>query len=210
MNKLKRLEILRIFEKNDPFPKTELEYKNSFELLTAILLSSRTRDSIVNKSTKKLFLIANNPEKIIRLGLNRLKKYIKNINFYNKKADYIIKISKILNKKYSGKVPGTRSSLLQLPGVGRKTVNVFLNIFLKKRTIGIDTHVYRVCNRTNFAVDNNYLLLEKKLIKLIPNRFKLNFHNWFVLHGRYICTARKMKCNFCLINKLCEFKNKNI
>ncbi|XRX43192.1 MAG: endonuclease III [Buchnera aphidicola (Tetraneura sorini)] len=210
MNKLKRLEILKIFNKSNPFPKTELKYKSSFELLIAILLSARSKDSIVNKSTKNLFLVANNPKKIVQLGLNRLKKYIKNINFYNKKANYIIKISNILDKKYFGKIPNNKINLLQLPGVGRKTANVFLNTVFNKKTIGIDTHVYRVCNRTNFAVENNYFSLEKKIIKLIPNKFKLNFHNWFVLHGRYICTARRMKCKICIINELCEFKNKNI
>ncbi|WP_348769493.1 endonuclease III [Buchnera aphidicola] len=210
MNKKKRYKILSLFYLNQPNPITELIFSSDFELLISLILSAQSTDSIVNKTTLILFKIAKTPEEILQLGIDRLKYYIKSIGLYNIKAEYIIKTSFLLFNKYNNQIPNNRIELESLPGVGRKTANIILNLLFNKKTIAVDTHVFRVSNRTNFAVGKNVKQVEKKLIKVVPSIFKKNIHFWFVYHGRYICTARKQKCNFCLINKLCEFLNKNI
>ncbi|QCI17529.1 endonuclease III [Buchnera aphidicola (Acyrthosiphon lactucae)] len=208
MNKETRYEILSIFNAQYPKNKTELVFSSDFELLLSVILSAQSSDVIVNKVTKILFKQANTPESILLLGLEGLKNYIKHIGLYNIKASNIIRTSSLILTKYNGIIPNNRIELESLPGVGRKTSNVILNILFKKKTIAVDTHVFRVSNRTNFAKGKNVNEVEKKLIKVVPDIFKLNFHSWFVLHGRYICTARKIKCDICLIFKLCEFKKK--
>jgi len=208
MNKEKRYKILSLFYRNNPKPKIELVFSSHFELLLSVILSAQSTDLIVNKTTKKLFKIANTPESILFLGLKRLKNCIKHVGLYNTKALNIIRTSFLILTKYNGIVPNNRIELESLPGVGRKTANVLLNVLFKKTTIAVDTHVFRVSNRTNFVTGKNVKEVEKKLIKAVPNVFKLNVHSWFVLHGRYICTARKIKCNICLIFKLCEFDKK--
>ncbi|WAI11885.1 MAG: endonuclease III [Buchnera aphidicola (Macrosiphum albifrons)] len=208
MNKEKRYKILSLFNSKYPEPKIELIFSSDFELLLSVMLSAQSTDFIVNKTTKILFKIANTPESILSLGLACLKNYIKDIGLYNTKALNIIRSSFLILTKYNGIIPNNRIELESLPGVGRKTSNVLLNILFKKKTIAVDTHVFRVSNRTNFAKGKNVKEVEMKLMKVVPNIFKLNFHTWFVLHGRHICTARKIKCNICLIFKQCEFNKK--
>lgn len=208
MNKEKRYKILLLFYSKCPEPKIELVFSSDFELLLSVILSAQSTDLIVNKTTKKLFKIANTPESILLLGLENLKNYIKNVGLYNVKALNIIRTASLILNKFNGMIPNNRIELESLPGVGRKTSNILLNILFKKKTIAVDTHVFRVSNRTNFAKGKNVREVEKKLIKVVPDIFKLNFHAWFILHGRYVCTARKIKCNLCLICTLCEFKNK--
>ncbi|CAL4319308.1 endonuclease III [Buchnera aphidicola] len=207
MNYKKRYKILSLFLIHNPYPKTELIFSSSFELLLSVMLSAQSTDFMVNKITKKLFKIANTPEKILQLGIENLKFYIKSLGLYNIKSENIIKTSILLLNKYDGLIPRTRFKLEQLPGVGRKTANIILNILFKKNTIAVDTHVFRVCNRTNFAQGKNVQELEKKLLKVVPTIFKINFHFWFLLHGRYICTARNFQCQKCIIYNLCEYKN---
>jgi endonuclease-3 len=210
MNQEKRYKILSLFYSKNPNPNIELVFSSNFELLLSVILSAKSTDLIVNKTTKILFKIANTPESILSLGLERLKNYIKNIGLYNNKALNIIRTSYLILNKYQGKIPNNRFELESLPGVGRKTSNVILNILFKKKTIAVDTHVFRVSNRTNFARGITTEEVERKLIKVVPNVFKLQIHSWFVLHGRYICTARKIKCETCLIYSLCEFNKKKI
>ncbi|MCU4137097.1 endonuclease III [Buchnera aphidicola (Sitobion miscanthi)] len=209
MNKDKRYKILSLFYSKCPEPKTELIFSSDFELLLSVILSAQSTDFIVNKTTKTLFKIANTPKGILLLGLSGLKNHIKEIGLYNTKALNIIRTSYLILNKYDGMIPKNRIELESLPGVGRKTSNILLNILFKKKTIAVDTHVFRVSNRTNFAKGKNVKEVENKLMRVVPNIFKLNFHSWFVLHGRYICTARKIKCNICLIFKFCEFNKKN-
>ncbi|WP_425619823.1 endonuclease III [Buchnera aphidicola] len=208
MNKEKRYKILSLFQMKYPNPATELIFSSSFELLLSVILSAQSTDAIVNKVTKKLFQIANTPEKILLLGEKGLKYYIKSIGLYNIKSSNIIHTSFLILTKYNGYVPNNRIELESLPGVGRKTANIILNILFNKKTIAVDTHVFRVSNRTNFATGKNVQEVEKKLIKVVPSIFKLSVHSWFILHGKYICTARKIQCNICLIFELCEFKKK--
>ncbi|QCI20272.1 endonuclease III [Buchnera aphidicola (Brachycaudus cardui)] len=210
MNKKKRYKILSLFYTQDSDPKTELIFSSDFELLLSVILSAQSTDLTVNKITKKLFKIANTPESIVFLGLERLTKCIKNVGLYNTKALNIIRTSFLIAYKYNGNIPNNRTILESLPGVGRKTANIILNTIFKKNTIAVDTHVFRVANRTNFAKGKNVQDVEKKLMKVVPPFFKLKIHSWFVLHGRYICTARKVKCNMCLIYNLCEFNEKKI
>ncbi|ANZ22788.1 endonuclease III [Buchnera aphidicola (Diuraphis noxia)] len=210
MNKDKRYKILLLFLKHNPNPKIELIFCSDFELLLSVMLSAKSTDIIVNKTTKILFKIANTPEGILSLGLKRLEEYIKHVGLYHTKALNIIKTSYLILTQFKGKIPNTRDELELFPGVGRKTANVILNVLFKQKTIAVDTHVFRVSNRTNFANGKNVLEVEKKLNKVVPSTFKSQIHYWFVLHGRYVCTARKLKCNICLIHKLCEFKKKNI
>lgn len=209
MNQKKRNTILFRFSKKNPYPSIELVYGSNFELLISVLLSSQTRDIYVNKVTKKLYLLANTPEKILKIGLNGVKECIKKIGMYNLKSKNIVKLSKILIDKFNSSVPDNRKDLESLPGVGRKTANLILNIAFKYPTIAVDRHVFRVCNRTKFVLGKNVLEVEKKLLKKVPMKFKRNCHNWFVLHGRYVCFSRKPRCNMCLIRDLCEFKYKN-
>lgn len=208
MNKKKRYQILLLFHKKNSNPNIELTFSSDFELLLSVILSAQSTDIMVNKITSILFKVANTPQSILKLGLKNLKDYIKNIGLYNKKATYIINCADLIKNKYGNKVPSNRTELESLPGVGRKTANILLNVLFNKKTIPVDTHVFRVANRTGFAKGNNVIDVERKMMKTVPSAFKKNVHFWFVLHGRYICTARQQKCKTCLIKKLCEFDKK--
>lgn len=208
MNKEKRREILTRLRDNNPNPKTELDYTTPFELLIAVLLSAQATDVSVNKVTAKLYPVANTPEAILALGEEGLKEYIKTIGLFNSKAANTIKTCKILIEQHNSEVPESRSALEALPGVGRKTANVVLNVAFGWPTIAVDTHIDRVSNRTKFAPGKNVNEVEDKLIKVVPKEFKVDVHHWLILHGRYVCTARKPKCGACVIEDLCEFKEK--
>lgn len=208
MNKAKRTEIFSRWRNENPEPKTELNYANSFELLIAVMLSAQATDVSVNKATDRLFPIANTPQSIYALGLDGLKTYIKTIGLFNTKAQNVIKTCKILVDQYDSTVPETRDALEALPGVGRKTANVVLNTAFRQIAMAVDTHIFRVSNRTGIAPGKNVLEVEKRLIKLVPEEFLLDAHHWLILHGRYTCIARKPRCGSCLIEDLCEFKKK--
>ncbi|MFC4656815.1 endonuclease III [Rheinheimera marina] len=208
MNKDKRREILVRLRDNNPKPTTELEYSTPFELLAAVLLSAQATDVGVNKATRKLFPVANTPQKIWDLGVDGLKEYIKTIGLFNSKAENLIKTCRILLDQHQGEVPENREALEALPGVGRKTANVVLNTAFGWPTIAVDTHIFRVSNRTKFAPGKNVDEVEQKLLKVVPAEFKLDVHHWLILHGRYTCVARKPKCGSCLIEDLCEFTEK--
>ena len=208
MNKNKRTLIFQRLQALDPNPTTELKFDSSFELLVAVILSAQATDISVNKATEKLYAVANTPESILKLGLRGLKKYIKTIGLYNAKAENIIKTCKLLIEQHDSQVPNTREELEALPGVGRKTANVILNTAFGQATIAVDTHIFRVSNRTGIAPGKNVLEVEKKLLKFIPDEFKLNAHHWLILHGRYTCIARKPKCAECTIYELCEWNQK--
>jgi len=210
MNKQKRSEIFARLKAEDPKPTTELEHASAFELLVAVALSAQSTDKGVNKATRKLFAVANTPEQIYSLGESGLKKYIKTIGLYNAKAANIIKTCKLLIDKHNSKVPDDQKALEALPGVGRKTANVIRNTAFGHPTIAVDTHIFRVSNRTKIAPGKTVLEVEKKLIKFIPEEYKLDAHHWLILHGRYTCIARKPRCGSCIIEDLCEFKQKNI
>ncbi|MDX1442256.1 MAG: endonuclease III [Gammaproteobacteria bacterium] len=205
MNKDKRVEIFRRLRDANPEPTTELEYDSPFELLVAVTLSAQATDVGVNKATKKLFPVANTPQAIHDLGVDGLKKYIKTIGLYNSKAENIIKACRILLDKHDGKVPEDRESLEELPGVGRKTANVILNTAFGHPTIAVDTHIFRVSNRTKIAPGKNVVEVEKRLERVVPEEFKKDAHHWLILHGRYVCKARKPECWRCPIADLCEF-----
>lgn len=189
-------------------PKIELKYKNNFELLVVVILSAQATDVSVNKAAPKLFARANTPEKMLKLGETGLKKYIKTIGLYNSKAKSIIKASKILVEKYNSKIPHDRKNLQSLPGVGRKTANVILNTAFGEPTIAVDTHVFRLANRIKIAPGKNPEEVEEKLLKLVPKKFHAQISNLLILHGRYVCTARKPNCPECVIKDLCEYKDK--
>ncbi|SQH76555.1 endonuclease III DNA glycosylase/apyrimidinic (AP) lyase [Shewanella benthica] len=208
MNKDKRQRILEILRENNPHPETELNFSSPFELLVAVTLSAQATDVSVNKATDKLFPVANTPEAIYALGVDGLKTYIKTIGLYNNKAVNVIKACGILVEKYQGQVPEDREALESLPGVGRKTANVVLNTAFGWPTIAIDTHIFRVANRTKFAMGKNVDQVEQKMLKVVPSEFMVDVHHWFILHGRYTCLARKPRCGSCLIEDLCEFKEK--
>ncbi len=208
MNKQKRREIFERFREQNPHPTTELEFNSPFELLIAVILSAQATDVSVNKATSKLFPEANTPQAILDLGIDKLKEYIKSIGLYHTKAENIMKTCEILENKYQGEVPDTREALESLPGVGRKTANVVLNTAFDKPTIAVDTHIFRVANRTGLAKGKTPLEVEKKLVKSIDKAFLKDAHHWLILHGRYICVARKPKCGECLIRDLCEYKYK--
>lgn len=208
MNKEKRREILTRLRDNNPNPKTELDYSTTFELLIAVLLSAQATDVSVNKVTAKLYPVANTPEAILALGEEGLKEYIKTIGLFNSKAANTIKTCQILIDKHNSQVPEDRAALEALPGVGRKTANVVLNVAFGWPTIAVDTHIDRVSNRTKFAPGKNVKEVEEKLIKFVPKEFKVDVHHWLILHGRYVCVARKPKCGACVIEDLCEFKDK--
>jgi len=210
MNKLKRSEIFSRLQAADPKPATELEYSSPFELLVAVALSAQSTDKSVNKATRKLFAVANTPEKILKLKESGLKKYIKTIGLYNNKAANIIKTCKLLIEQHHSQVPDDQQALEALPGVGRKTANVIRNTAFGHPTIAVDTHIFRVSNRTKIAPGKNVLEVEKKLLKFIPEEYKLNAHHWLILHGRYTCIARTPRCGSCIIEDLCECKQKNI
>lgn len=208
MNKEKRTRIFSALQEQNPEPTTELVYENPFELLIAVILSAQATDISVNKATKKLYAVANTPEAIISLGLTKLKSYVKTIGLYNNKAKNIIETCKILHEKYNNVVPQDREALESLPGVGRKTANVILNTAFGEPTIAVDTHIFRVSNRTGIAPGKNVIEVEKKLLKFVPDEFKKDAHHWLILHGRYTCIARNPKCDSCIIFELCEWKHK--
>lgn len=208
MNKAKRTEIFRRFQQQNPKPETELEYSNEFELLVAVVLSAQATDVGVNKATRKLFPVANTPEAIYALGEEGLKEYIKTIGLFNSKAMNVIKLCEMLINLHDSKVPDNREALEALPGVGRKTANVVLNTAFGHPTIAVDTHIFRVSNRTKIATGKNVNEVEQKLLKVVPKEFMLDCHHWLILHGRYTCVARKPKCGSCIIEDLCEFKDK--
>ncbi len=208
MNKQKRLEILTRLRDNNPHPTTELNFNSPFELLIAVLLSAQATDVGVNKATNKLYPVANTPQAILDLGLAKLKDYIKTIGLFNTKAENTIKTCQMLVDLHGGEVPEDRAALEALPGVGRKTANVVLNTAFGWPTIAVDTHIDRVSNRTKFAPGKNVVEVEQKLLKVVPTEFKVDVHHWLILHGRYTCVARKPKCGSCIIEDLCEFKDK--
>lgn len=201
-------QIFEIFQKNNSSPTTELIYKTPFELLIAVMLSAQATDISVNKATEKLFKIANTPEKLITIGEEKLKSHIKTIGLFNTKAKNIIKTCQILIDQHEGLVPQTREDLEALPGVGRKTANVILNTAFGQDTIAVDTHIFRVANRIGLAPGKNVIEVEENLMNVVPKNFKKDAHHWLILHGRYICIARKPKCEQCIIRHLCEFKEK--
>jgi len=208
MNKAKRLEIFERISEAIPNPETELNYSSDFELLIAVILSAQATDKGVNKATDKLYPIANTPQAIFNLGEAGLKNYIKTIGLFNTKGSNIIKTCKILLEQHASKVPQTREELEALPGVGRKTANVVLNTAFGVPTIAVDTHIFRVSNRTKIAPGKNVLDVERKLEKHVPSQFMLDAHHLLILHGRYTCIARKPRCGSCVIEDLCEFKQK--
>ena len=210
MNAKKRYEIFARLREHNPEPTTELKYNSTFELLIAVILSAQATDVSVNKATEKLFAKANTPEAILKLGEDGLKKYIKTIGLYNSKAKNIIKTCEILLQQYGGEVPNDQKALESLPGVGRKTANVVRNTAFGEPTIAVDTHIFRVANRTGLAPGKTVLEVEKKLLKVTPDEFKKDAHHWLILHGRYTCIARKPRCGSCIIEDLCEFKDKVI
>ena len=208
MNQQKRAEIFRRLRQENPHPTTELNYQTPFELLIAVILSAQATDVGVNKATARLYPKANTPEKILKLGEARLKEAIKTIGLFNSKAKNVIKTCQILVDKYNGQVPEDRKALEALPGVGRKTANVVLNTAFGHPTIAVDTHIFRVSNRTGIAKGKDVNEVEKKLLRYVPAEFKQDAHHWLILHGRYTCIARKPRCGSCIIEDLCDFKEK--
>lgn len=208
MNPAKRLEIFTRLRDDNPHPETELHYSSTFELLIAVLLSAQSTDKGVNKATAILYPIANTPETILALGLTGLKKYIKTIGLFNTKAENIIKTCRMLIELHNSEVPDDQTALEALPGVGRKTANVVRNTAFGHPVMAVDTHIFRVSNRTKIAPGKNVLEVEKKLLKFIPKDFMVDAHHWLILLGRYTCIARKPRCGSCLIEDLCEFRQK--
>lgn len=208
MNKEISRQIFTRLKAANPEPKTELHYNSPFELLIAVILSAQATDKQVNKVTKEFFAKANTPEAILALGLESLKQGIKSIGLYNSKAQNIYKASALLLEKHQGLVPSTREELLCLPGVGRKTANVVLNTLFEQPTIAVDTHIFRVANRTGLAVGKTPLAVEQGLMKIIPKEYLKDAHHWLVLHGRYVCMARKPKCPECILRDLCSYPDK--
>ncbi len=203
-------EIFRRLSSKNPAPQTELEYMNPYTLLVAVILSAQATDVGVNKATPALFAIADTPEKMLRLGERRLRSHVKTIGLYNTKAKNIIKLSRILVDEHDGQVPNTREKLEALPGVGRKTANVVLNCAFGVPTIAVDTHIFRVSNRTGLAPGKTPLAVEQGLETIVPRKWRLHAHHWLILHGRYVCKARKPDCSTCVINDLCAFTDKKV
>jgi endonuclease III len=208
MNQSKRTEIFTRLRAANPDPTTELQFSSPFELLIAVMLSAQATDVSVNKATAKLFPVANTPEALLKLGVDRLKDYIKTIGLFNTKAENVIKTCRILVEQHGSQVPDTREELEALPGVGRKTANVVLNTAFRMPAMAVDTHIFRVSNRTGIAPGKNVLEVERKLMKFVPAEFLLDAHHWLILHGRYTCIARKPRCGSCVIEDLCEYKQK--
>ena len=208
MNKEKRIEIFSRLRRENPEPKTELKYSSTFELLISVILSAQATDVSVNKATVKLYAIANTPEKIFSLGVTGLKTHIKTIGLFNTKAVNVIKTCDVLVREHNSVVPDKRELLEALPGVGRKTANVVLNTAFRQIAMAVDTHIFRISNRTGIAPGKNVLEVERRLIKLVPEEFLLDAHHWLILHGRYVCLARKPRCGACVIEDLCEFRKK--
>jgi endonuclease-3 len=205
MNAAKRRAIFARLRQANPSPTTELKYRTPFELLIAVILSAQATDKSVNRATAELFKVAHTPRQIIGLGLRGLKRYIRTIGLYNTKAANILKTCKQLIEKHDGRVPATREELQALPGVGRKTANVILNTAFGHPTIAVDTHIFRVANRTGLAPGKNVLDVEKRLLAAVPAEFRQDAHHWLILHGRYTCTARNPRCATCVIYDLCEY-----
>ena len=209
MNKTKRIQIYERLKGSNPKPTTELVYKSHFELLIAVMLSAQATDVSVNAATKKLYPVANTPKSIVALGESKLRSFIKTIGLFNTKAKNIITTCEILIAIHGGQVPNKRASLEALPGVGRKTANVVLNTAFGQPTIAVDTHIFRVSNRTKLAPGKNVKEVEDRLLRLTPEEYKLDAHHWLILHGRYVCIARKPRCGACVIEELCEYKKKS-
>jgi len=205
MTPAKRAEMFRRLKQANPSPTTELRYRNPFELLVSVILSAQATDISVNKATAELFKVARTPRQMLDLGLRGLKRYIRTIGLYNTKAANILKTCKILLEQHQGQVPATREELQALPGVGRKTANVILNTAFGQPTIAVDTHIFRVANRTGLAPGKNVLQVEKKLLEAVPEKYRHDAHHWLILHGRYTCTARKPHCAECVLYDLCEY-----
>jgi endonuclease-3 len=201
-------EFYRRLKTDRPEPRTELEFKNPYTLLVAVVLSAQATDASVNKATEPLFATVDTPEKMVKLGEARLKRYIKTIGLFNTKAKNVIALSKLLIERHQSEVPRTREALEALPGVGRKTANVVLNVAFGARTIAVDTHIFRVSNRTGLAPGKTPLAVEEKLEKVTPDAYVRDAHHWLILHGRYVCKARKPECPRCVVNELCAFKGK--
>ena len=208
MNAAKRAEIFRRLKEDNPEPTTELEYQSVFELLVAVILSAQATDVGGNKATARLFPVANTPEAIHALGVEGLEQYIKTIGLYRSKAKNVIETCRLLIERHNGAVPSTREELEALPGVGRKTANVVLNTAFRQPAMAVDTHIFRVSNRTGIAPGKTVLEVEKKLVKFVPREYLLDAHHWLILHGRYVCKARKPQCGSCRIEDLCEYKAK--
>ncbi len=210
MNKPKRQAIFERLQADNPDPTTELSYNTSFELLVAVILSAQATDKSVNKATQQLFPLANTPEKILALGVEGLKRYIRTIGLFNSKAKNIVETCRILIEEHRSEVPDTRKALERLPGVGRKTANVVLNTAFGQPTMAVDTHIFRVANRTRLAPGKTPLEVERNLLRYIPQPFLQDAHHWLILHGRYTCIARKPRCGSCVIEDLCEYRDKCI
>ncbi|NND82759.1 MAG: endonuclease III [Gammaproteobacteria bacterium] len=210
MNKDKRYEIFKRLRAANPNPTTELEYNSDFELLIAVMLSAQATDVSVNKATRRLYPVANTPETILALGVDGLSDYIKTIGLYNSKAKNVVATCRILLEQHQGQVPRTREDLQALPGVGRKTANVVLNTAFGEPAMAVDTHIFRVSNRTGIAPGKTPLAVEKALLKHVPKEFLVDAHHWLILHGRYTCIARKPRCGSCIISDLCDYKDKQI
>ena len=208
MNPQKRQAIFVRFRAANPQPRTELIYSSAFELLVAVILSAQATDKSVNKATAELFRAANTPPRMLALGVKGLSKYIKSIGLYNGKAKNIIAMCRLLLERHAGEVPTTREALEELPGVGRKTANVILNTAFGQATIAVDTHIFRVANRTGIAPGKTVREVEQKLLKFVPPEFRLDAHHWLILHGRYVCKARRPACPDCIIADLCEYRRK--
>jgi len=208
MNAAKRREIFLRLQAANPHPTTELEYRTPFELLVAVILSAQATDKSVNLATRELFPVANTPQKMLDMGEAGLREYVQRIGLYQTKAKHIIEMCRMLLELHGSEVPQTREALEALPGVGRKTANVILNTAFGQPTIAVDTHIFRVSNRTGLAPGKTVLAVEQKLMKVVPDAFKQDAHHWLILHGRYVCTARKPKCRECIISDLCEYKDK--
>ena len=208
MNAAKRRAIFLRLQAANPHPTTELEYRTPFELLVAVILSAQATDKSVNLATRELFPVANTPQKMLDLGEAGLREYVQRIGLYQTKAKHIIQMCRMLLELHGSEVPQTREALEALPGVGRKTANVILNTAFGQPTIAVDTHIFRISNRIGLAPGKTVLEVEQKLAKMVPDEFKQDAHHWLILHGRYVCTARKPKCGECIINDLCEYKEK--
>jgi endonuclease-3 len=208
MNTANRRELFLRLQQANPAPTTELRYTTPFELLIAVILSAQATDKGVNKATEKLFHVANTPQQILALGLRGLKRYVKTIGLFNTKASNILKTCKLLIERHDGQVPATRTELEALPGVGRKTANVVLNTAFGHPTIAVDTHIFRVANRTGLAPGKTVRAVEDNLNRVVPEDFRQDAHHWLILHGRYTCVARKPRCGSCVIFDLCTYKDK--
>jgi endonuclease III len=210
MTPVNRIELFKRLKSVNPKPETELEYRSPFELLIAVILSAQATDKSVNLATRTLYKVANTPQTIYALGIEGLSRYIKTIGLYNSKAKHITETCRLLIEKHDGKVPEQREALEALPGVGRKTANVILNTAFGQPTIAVDTHIFRISNRLGLAPGKNVREVEDKLVKVVPKEFAHDAHHWLILHGRYVCKARKPDCEHCIVIDLCAYKEKNL